>query len=142
MRILIILTILAGLLSCADGKKGSGITQFKLGHVAGPDSLITACADEFARRVNKKLAGRAEVQVFGSSQLGNDETLLQKLKLGTVDFSLPSTIMSSTVDAFGLFEMPYLVRDREHMKHIERAIFWPRIPPESEKKGYKLLEQW
>ena len=142
MRILIILTILAGLLSCADGKKGSGITQFKLGHVAGPDSLITACADEFARRVNKKLAGRAEVQVFGSSQLGNDETLLQKLKLGTVDFSLPSTIMSSTVDAFGLFEMPYLVRDREHMKHIERAIFWPRIAPEAEKNGYKILALW
>jgi tripartite ATP-independent transporter DctP family solute receptor len=142
MHILIILTILAGLLSCADGEKRSGITQFKLGHVAGPDSLITACADEFARRVNEKLAGRAEVQVFGSSQLGNDETLLQKLKLGTVDFSLPSTIMSSTVDAFGLFEMPYLVRDREHMKRIAEAVFWPHMTSKAEERGYKILALW
>ena len=50
--------------------------------------------------------------------------------------------MSSTVDAFGLFEMPYLVRDREHMKHIERVVFWPHIAPKAEKRGYKILALW
>ena len=52
-----------------------------------------------------------KVVVFGSSQLGGDASLLQKLKLGTVDMALPSTIMSSVVAEFGLFEMPYLVRE-------------------------------
>ena len=54
--------------------------------------------------------------VFGSSQLGGDKELLQKLKLGTVDLALPSTVMSSEADLFGVFEMPYLVKDREHMQ--------------------------
>ncbi len=80
--------------------------------------------------------------MFGSSQLGDDETLLIKLKLGTVDFSVPSTIMSSAVDSFGLFEMPYLVRDRDHMGRIEREIVWPRLAPDAAERGYQLLAVW
>jgi len=49
---------------------------------------------------------------------------MQKLRLGTVEFAIPSTVMSSAVDAFGMFEMPYLVKNREHMKKIEAAVVW------------------
>ena len=116
--------------------------ELKLGHVAQPGSLIALSAEEFARRANERLGGTAKVIVFGSSQLGNDNILLQKLKLETVDFALPSTIMSSVVDAFGLFEMPYLVKDREHMRRIEENIFWPKIAPLAEEKGYKIIAVW
>lgn len=138
----VFLVIVVGLASCGEDRGSPDVIQLKLGHVAGPDSLVTACADEFARRVNEKLVGHAEVRVFGSSQLGSDEILLQKLKLGTVDFALPSTIMSSVVDAFGLFDMPYLVRDREHLKSIEETIFWPHLAPEAADKGYRVLALW
>ena len=37
------------------------------------------------------LGDKAKVLVFGSSQLGKDKQLLQKLKLGQVTFSLPSS---------------------------------------------------
>src|SRR3954453_6945901 len=104
----------------------SAQTEIKLGHVGEPGSLLAASAEEFARRVNAKLAGKVKVVVFGSSQLGGDKEMLQKVKLGTLDMVLPSTVMSSEVDLFGMFEMPYLVRDREHMKRIEQAIFWPK----------------
>ncbi len=116
--------------------------ELKFGHVAQPGSLIALSAEEFARRANERLGGKAKVTVFGSSQLGNDKILLQKLKLETVDFTLPSTIMSSVVDAFGFFEMPYLIRDRDHMRRIEEKIFWPRIAPLAEEKGYKILAVW
>jgi TRAP-type transport system periplasmic protein len=80
--------------------------------------------------------------VFGSSQLGGDKELLQKLKLGTVDIALPSTVMSSEVDLFGMFEMPYLVKDRKHMNAIEKEVVWPRLAPEAEKKGLKIIAVW
>ena len=92
-------------------------------------------ADEFAKRANAKLAGKAKVVVFGSSQLGGDKEMIQKLKLGTLDMALPSTVMSSEVDLFGVFEMPYLVKDRAHMGRIEKELFWPKLAPEAEKKG-------
>jgi len=117
-------------------------TEIKFGHVGEPGQLFTKSADEFARRANEKLGGKAKVVVFGSSQLGGDKELLQKVKLGTVDMALPSTVMSSESDLFGIFDMPYLVKDRKHMQAIEKAIVWPRLAPEAEKKGLKIIAVW
>ena len=66
----------------------------KLGHVGEPGSLFQKSADEFAKRANAKLAGKAKVVTYGSSQLGGDKEMIQKLKLGTLDMALPSTVMS------------------------------------------------
>ena len=117
-------------------------TEIKLGHVGEPGSLFQKSADEFAKRANAKLGNKAKVVVYGSSQLGGDKELLQKLKLGTVDLALPSTVMSSEVDLFGIFEMPYLVKDREHMKRIEKDVVWPSLAPAAAKKGLTLLAVW
>jgi TRAP-type transport system periplasmic protein len=68
--------------------------------------------------------------------------LLQKLKLGTVDIALPSTVMSSEADLFGVFEMPYLVKDRNHMKRIESEVFWKTLAPAAEAKGLKVIGVW
>ncbi len=123
---------------------GSALAQMELkfGHVGNPGSLFDKSANEFAKRANAKLGGKAKVVVFGSSQLGNDRQLLQKLKLGTVDFALPSTVMSSEADVFGVFEMPYLVKDRDHMKRIEKEVFWSKLEPAVEKKGLKIIAVW
>jgi TRAP-type C4-dicarboxylate transport system substrate-binding protein len=118
------------------------LVEVKFGHVGEPGSLFQKSADEFAKRANEKLGGKAKVVVFGSSQLGGDKELLQKSKLGTVEMSLPSTVMSSESDLFGIFEMPYLVRDRKHMNAIEKEVFWPRLAPEAEKKGLKIIAVW
>ena len=117
-------------------------TEIKFGHVGEPGSLFAASADEFAKRANEKLGDKAKVVVFGSSQLGGDTELMQKLRLGTVEFAIPSTVMSSAVDAFGMFEMPYLVKSRDHMKKIEAEVVWPALAPLAEAKGYKLLAVW
>ena len=116
--------------------------EIKVGHVGEPGSLFQLSADEFAKRANARLAGKAKVVAFGSSQLGGDKEMLQKLKLGTLDMAVPSTVMSSEVDLFGVFEMPYLVKDRAHMGRIEKEVFWPKLAPEAEKKGLKVLAVW
>ncbi|HWL73063.1 MAG TPA: TRAP transporter substrate-binding protein, partial [Burkholderiaceae bacterium] len=117
-------------------------TEIKFGHVGEPGSLFAASADEYARRANAKLGNKAKVVVFGSSQLGGDKELLQKLKLGTVDIALPSTVMSSESDLFGVFEMPYLVQSRDHAKRIAKEIVDPTLKPIAAKQGYKLLATW
>lgn len=117
-------------------------TEIKFGHVGEPGSLFALSAEEFARAANEKLGDKAKVVVFGSSQLGTDEELLQKLRLGTADLALPSSVMSSVVPEFGLFEMPYLVKNREHMKKIEESIVWPALAPAAEGHGYKMLAVW
>ena len=113
----------------------------KFGHVGKPGSLFDLSANEFAKIANAKLAGKAEVQVFGSSQLGKDKELLQKLKLGQIHFSLPSSVMSSVADEFGVFEMPYIIQNRDHMKRVQQGL-GDTFQKAAESKGYHILAYW
>src|SRR5207248_5028971 len=133
--------LLAALALCGTAAAAQPL-ELKLGHVGWAGSSFDLTAQEFAKRVQQKLGGKVVVQLYGSSQLGDDTEMMQKVKLGTLDLSLPSTVMSSVVPSFGLFEMPYLVRDREHMKRIEKDILWPTLSPQAEKSGYKILAVW
>jgi tripartite ATP-independent transporter DctP family solute receptor len=117
-------------------------TELKLGHVGEPGSIFQIASDEYAKRVNEKLAGKVKIVTYGSSQLGGDKEMIQKLKLGTIDMAVPSTVMSSEVDQFGIFELPYMVKDRAHMAKIEKEVFWPSLAPLAEKKGLKVIAVW
>lgn len=122
--------------------EASGPMELKLAHVTPPESMIALAADEFARIANERLDGRVRVVVYGAGQLGDDRSVLQKLKLGTVDLAVPSTVMSSEIPEFALFEMPYLVRDRVHLRQIEDEVFWPEVAPHAEDRGLRVLALW
>jgi tripartite ATP-independent transporter DctP family solute receptor len=117
-------------------------TEIKLAHVGKPGSLLEMTSQEFAKRANAKLGDKAKVVVYGSSQLGGDSELMKKLKLGTVELAQPSTVVSSYVPSFGVFEMPYLVKDRDHMARIREQIVFPKMVPEAEKAGYQIIGVW
>ena len=120
-------------------------TTIRLGHVGfpGPGSIFAIMGDEYAKRVNSALKGKVEVKVFHSSQLGTDEQMMRGIKVGAPEMVAPSTVMS-TVDAkFGVFEMPYLIVNRAHMKkaaenkQVQSALF-EGLPG----KGLRLLGVW
>jgi TRAP-type transport system periplasmic protein len=111
----------------------------KFGHVGKPGSLFETSVNEFARCANEALGDKAEVQTFGSSQLGNDKELLQKLKLGQITFSLPSSVMSSVADEFGVFEMPYIIKDRDHMRRVQAEMMDSVFQPAVNAKGYEII---
>jgi tripartite ATP-independent transporter DctP family solute receptor len=131
---------MAGML--VAGTAGAQPLELNFGTVNVPGGMQYLSAVEWADRVNAALDDEAKVEVYGSSQLGNDQEMLQKLKLGTLDFSQPSTIMSTVVPQFGLFDMPYLVKDRAHADCIAKEIIWPELAPMVEAEGYKLIGVW
>jgi tripartite ATP-independent transporter DctP family solute receptor len=116
--------------------------ELKFGHVGAPGSLFEISVNEFARCSNEALGDKAVVQTFGSSQLGKDKELLQKLKLDQVTFSLPSSVMSSVADEFGVFEMPYIINDREHMRRVQEAIMESTLQPAAQANGYRIIGLW
>ena len=136
------LLLTAAVATALSGAGAVAQTEIKLGHVGEPGSLIEMTSLEFAKRANAKLGSSAKVVVYGSSQLGGDSEMMKKLKLGTIDLVQPSTVMSSYVPSFGLFEMPYLVKDRDHMARIRDQIVFPKMVPEAEKAGYRVLGVW
>ncbi|MBM9596470.1 TRAP transporter substrate-binding protein [Roseitranquillus sediminis] len=120
----------------------SAQTELRFGHVGEPGSLFEASANRFAEIANEKLGDEYEVVVYGASQLGGDQEMLQKLKLGQLTFSLPSSVMSSVAPEFGVFEMPYIIQDREHIKAVEEAMLEDTFNAAAEEEGYRILSFW
>ncbi|MBW4961607.1 TRAP transporter substrate-binding protein [Sulfitobacter sp. CW3] len=137
MRIIAKLLAATAIAGLATSATAAGITM-KFGHVGAPGSLFEATVDNFAECVNTTLAGEVEIQTFGSSQLGKDKELLQKLKLGQVDFALPSSVMSSVDDSFGIFEMPYIVKDRDHMRRVQ-GVMMDKFQAAANANGYRIV---
>lgn len=115
----------------------------RLGHVAFPGSLFDLVATEYAKRVNEALKGKVEMRVFHSSQLGTDEQMIKGIKVGAPEMFIPSTIMSTVLPAYGVFEMPYLIVSRAHMKkvaehpEVRKALLDP-LP----RQGLRVLGVW
>ena len=117
--------------------------SIRFGHVGFPGSLFALTADEYAKRVNSALKGKVEVKVFHSSQLGSDEQMSRGVKVGAPEMFLPSTVMSTVEQKFGVFEMPYIIVSRAHIKKVaenkqaQQNLFEP-LPA----KGMRILGVW
>ena len=112
-------------------------TEVKFGHVGKPGSLFSASVDHFAKLANERLGSKGKVSVFGSSQLGKDKQGMQKLKLGTVNMWLPSSVMASIHDEFGVFDMPFIIKDRKHMNKVESQVLPGMFKNLEAKTGYQ-----
>src|SRR5882724_7899210 len=115
----------------------------RLGHVGFPGSLFAITTDEYAKRVNAALKGKVEVKVFHSSQLGSDEQMMRGIKVGAPEMFLPSTVMSTVEEKFGVFEMPYIIVSRAHMQKVTenqqvQKLLFQGLPA----KGTRVLGVW
>ena len=134
--------LFATLISICMVSMSANALELKFGHVGAPGSLFAETAENFAKIANAKLGSKAKVTVFGSSQLGKDKEGMQKLKLGTVDMWLPSSVMASIHDEFGVFDMPFIIKDRNHMMEVEKNVL-PKMAKNLEAKtGYQFIGVW
>jgi tripartite ATP-independent transporter DctP family solute receptor len=115
----------------------------RLGHVGFPGSIFDITASKFAKDVNDALKGRVEIRVFHSSQLGSDEAMVKGIRVSAPEMVAPSTVMSTVEQRFGVFEMPYLIVNRAHMKkvaehkQVQKTLFEP-LPA----RGMRVLGVW
>ncbi|MFG6176263.1 TRAP transporter substrate-binding protein [Halomonas sp. THAF12] len=107
-----------------------------------PQSLQGQTAQEFTRRLQERLGDEHQVELYDSAQLGNEQQLVQKLRLGTVDLAAISSIMSSIDAKFALFDMPFLVKDRNHLKRIDQNIVMQDLADSAASKGLNIVSTW
>lgn len=142
IRTFAVAAILGGILSVGAASQAAAQQELIFAISAKNGSLQANSAAEFTRLANQRLAGKAAVKLYDSAQLGKDKELMQRLKLGTVQITLPSSIMPTIANKFALFDLPFLVKDRDQLAQIETRLFWPEIAPQAEQAGYKVLALW
>lgn len=87
----------------------------KLGHIAEPENPYGQGADHFAKLVKERTNGAVEIQVYPSSQLGNQRDLVEGLTFGTVDMTLTGTaVLGNFIPEVAVFDLPFIFRDIPH----------------------------
>lgn len=141
MRLVSFRHVLAALMVMA-GTASAQAAELIFAHIGGADSLYEIAVNEYARRVNEKLPSDIKVVAAGNSRHGYDGAVLEKLKRGEVAFGLPSTAMEAVSPKFGIFELPFLIRNRDQARKISDALLEPHLQPEANRKGYRILAVW
>jgi len=103
--------------ACALGAAPEAHAQIKLryAHVGVANAPQTLYADEVAKLVKERTAGRVEIQVFANSQLGGVSEMVDGVRSGAIamghhDFASLGRIVPTTA----VFNTPFVYRDAEH----------------------------
>jgi tripartite ATP-independent transporter DctP family solute receptor len=84
----------------------------KLGHDSPLDSPFEVAAEWFKHQVESKSNGRVKVQIFPNAQLGDESTMINGLKIGSVDALYTSSgPISQSVNEVDLLSLPFLFKD-------------------------------
>ena len=134
MRLLLLAGVLVlGLTAAANAAD----FVFKLGHIADPENPYAKGAEKFAQLVKEKTGGKVEVQVFPSSQLGNQRDLVEGTQFGTIDFTMTSTaVLGNFLPQVAVFDLPFIFRD---VQHAYKALDTVGMEIAQKLQGMKLL---
>ena len=89
--------------------------KLRYAHVGVANAPQTLYADEVAKLIKERTAGRVEIQVFANSQLGGVGEMVDGVKSGAIamghhDFASLGKILPATA----VFNTPFVYRDAEH----------------------------
>ena len=105
-----------------DGEKKETTEQYelRLATVVSPPHPWINMAEFFAEEVEKRTDGNVKVSIHHSGSLGDDETTIDEMRLGTIDFVIGGTQnAASFVPRLQIFGLAYLF---DSMEHFEKAI--------------------
>ncbi len=114
----------------------------KFGHVLAHNHPYNIGAEKFAEILKNNKNVNVDVQVFHSSQLGNERDLTEGLQLGTVDLALAPGTVALFEPKMGLFDLPYIFRDRQHAYKVLDGPIGTELAKDMPSKGLRLLAYW
>lgn len=129
------------LVLAATGAFAAEVT-LKLGHIADPQNPYAMGAEKFAELVKEKTGGAVEIQIFPSSQLGNQRDLIEGLTFGTVDLTMTSTaVLGNFLTEAAVFDLPFIFRDIPHAYKALDTVGMEICKP-LEQRGIKVLSMF
>ncbi|WP_458526003.1 TRAP transporter substrate-binding protein [Onishia taeanensis] len=103
--------LLLGMLVAAAPAQAA--TVIKLGHGANENFHMSRAMVEFERLVEEGSGGDIDVQIFPSSQMGPDRTMIEGVQTGILEMAVsPSSFFTNWDPAFGVVELAYIYPDK------------------------------
>jgi len=87
----------------------------RLGHVQAVTHPYHIGAVAFAEKVEELTNGKIKVEVFPSSQIGNEIDMIESMQMGTIDMGVIGTCNLANFDpSFTVFDLPFIFENRDH----------------------------
>lgn len=109
--VVLVLTVL-GLSACGGGAKSSKVKKIKVGHGASESYHMHRAWVKFKEVLEKN--GNFAVEIYPSSQLGNDAEMIESVKTGDLTVCVPpSSFLTDESPNMALIELPYVFPSRD-----------------------------
>jgi TRAP-type transport system periplasmic protein len=114
--------LLAGA-ALAFGLLGTGAAQaqieLRFGHAQPPHSDTNMAGEVFKRLVEEGSNGEITVQVYPSSQLGNNNQMVEGVRLGTIDLTANGNpFYTAFLPEMNVLDLPFLFEDYDHVYRV------------------------
>jgi TRAP-type transport system periplasmic protein len=117
--------------------------KLTLGHGAAPGNPRHEAAVKFAEVAKAKSAGRIEVQVAPSAQLGDDAAMVTALRTGALDMSANSQgAVANAVPEYAAYGMPFLFTNAAQAFKLLDGALGKELSDKSAEKGLIVLGYW
>jgi len=114
--------------------------DIKLAHVVNEQDAFHLAATKFKELTEKYTNGEVKVTIFPNAVLGDERTLLERMKMGIVDAGvITSGPFVNFVPKFGVVDMPFLFRDAEHAYKVLDGPIGDKLFADLEPQGWKGL---
>ena len=122
---------------------GAQAVKLTLGHGAAPDNPRHLASLKFAELVKARSAGRIEVQVAPSAQLGDDAAMVTALRTGALDLSANSQgAVAAAVPEYAAYGMPFLFATPARAFQVLDGPLGRELADKSAAKGMVVLGYW
>lgn len=118
-------------------------TKLRLAHSGAESETQHLAALEFAKQVKARTNGAIEVQVYGSSTLGNDNTAIASVRGGTIDLTTSGTpYYTGMVGRMNVLDLPYMFTSTEQAYKVLDGPIGRGLLDELGTHGMKGLAYW
>lgn len=126
----------------STGNKDKKIV-LRVGTTTAPDGHYVKGLEQFKEKVAKYSNDRVVVEIFHSSQLGNERDLIEGVSAGTLEMTLISSApLTNFSTDFMLFDLPFIITDRQKAYEFMDGDIGQKILATLEPKGIKGLGFW
>lgn len=89
--------------------------SLRFAHYGATGDSADVAADRFAELVSEKTGGDVEVRVFGDRELGDSRTMIEGVRIGTIDMALAGNVhFTGFLPELNILDLPYIFENDAH----------------------------
>lgn len=106
--------MLVAALCVSLGQMALAKTVLRVAHTIAPDSHYNQGLLYLDKLLKERTNGEIELEIYHSAQLGSERDAVEGVAMGTLEMTLISSApLANFTNKFMLFDLPFIVRDRE-----------------------------